>query len=111
MLYLKLLLQFLPQTIQFVQTLTQVHVAVKLDEGLDEIRHAPLGFHLVAAAGTQREEEDGVRASLNGALKENSHVSCEVCFPRRYLSRALDRAFCRLVEAAGNGNLTAMLRQ
>lgn len=30
---------------------------------------------------------------------------------RRYLSRALDRAFCRLVEAAGKGNLTAMLRQ
>lgn len=29
----------------------------------------------------------------------------------RYLSRALDSAFCRLVEAAGKGNLTAMLRQ
>lgn len=30
---------------------------------------------------------------------------------RRHLSRALDRAFCKLVEAAGKGNLTAMLRQ
>lgn len=35
--YLKLLLQFLPQTVQFVQTLTQVDVTVKLDEGPDEI--------------------------------------------------------------------------
>lgn len=36
-LYLKLLLQFLPQTVQFVQTLTQVDMAVKFDESLDEI--------------------------------------------------------------------------
>lgn len=35
--YLKLLLQLLPQIVQLVQTLTQVDVTVKLNEGLDEI--------------------------------------------------------------------------
>lgn len=35
--YLELLLQFLPQRVQLVQTLTQVDVGVKLDERSDEI--------------------------------------------------------------------------
>lgn len=43
---------------------------------------------------------------FNWTLKKSS-----VYFLECYLSRALDRAFCRLVEAAGKGNLTAMLRQ
>lgn len=56
--YLKLLLQFLSQAVQLVQTLTQVDVTVKLDEGLDEIGHAPLGFHFIATAAPQRRRED-----------------------------------------------------
>lgn len=51
--YLKLLLQFLPQSVQLVETLAQVDVTVKLDEGPDEVRHAPFGFYLIAAAETQ----------------------------------------------------------
>lgn len=54
--HLKLLLQSLPQSVQFVQTLTQVNVTVKLDEGSNEIRHAPLGFHLIPTARTERED-------------------------------------------------------
>ena len=34
--YLELLLQLLPQRAQLVRALVQVHVAVELDEGLDE---------------------------------------------------------------------------
>ena len=49
MLYLKLFLQLLPQIVELLQTLAQVDVSVELDEGLDEIRHGPLGFDLIAA--------------------------------------------------------------
>lgn len=100
--YLELLLQFLPQSVQLVQTLAQVDVSVEPDEGFDEIRNAPLGFHVVAAAETQR---SGYTVSMRGVGAGSGPGS------GRYLSRALDRAFCRLVEAAGKGNLTAMLRQ
>lgn len=35
--HLELLLQFLPQSVQFIQTLAQVNVTVELDEGSDEV--------------------------------------------------------------------------
>lgn len=138
--YLKLLLQFLSQSIQFVQALTQIDMTVKLDEGLDEIWHAPLGFHLITATETQKEGEGFIQRKTESkeCLGPRFRRTQRYCLLHKYktvkyfldfnwalegsriwghvilccyLSRALDSAFCRLVEAAGKGNLTAMLRQ
>lgn len=51
--YLKLFFQLLPQCTEFLQAFAEVNMSVELDEGLDEIGHAPLRFDLVAAADVQ----------------------------------------------------------
>lgn len=48
--YLKLILQSFSQSAELVQTFPQVNVTVELDEGFDEVRHAPLRFDFVPAA-------------------------------------------------------------
>lgn len=50
---LKLLFQLLPEWAQLLQALAQVHMAMELDEGLDEVRNTPLGSHLIPAERRQ----------------------------------------------------------
>ena len=72
MLYLKLFLQLLPQIVELLQTLAQVDVTVELDKGLDEIRYAPLGFHLIAA----KEQTHGSSKSGDKILNDVGPVGC-----------------------------------
>lgn len=46
---LKLFFQFFSKRAQLFQALTQVHMAVELNKGFDEVRNTPLGFHLIPA--------------------------------------------------------------
>lgn len=47
--YLKLLFQLLPQCTKFLQAFAEVNMSMELDEGLDEIGHAPFRFDLITA--------------------------------------------------------------
>lgn len=46
---LKLFFQFLSKRAQLFQALTQVHMTVEFNKGLDEVRNTPFGFHLIPA--------------------------------------------------------------
>lgn len=46
---LKLFFQFFSKRAQLFQALTQVHMTVEFNKGLDEVRNTPLGFHLISA--------------------------------------------------------------
>lgn len=46
---LKLFFQFLSKRAQLFQALTQVHMTVEFNKGLDEVRNTPFGFHFIPA--------------------------------------------------------------
>lgn len=46
---LKLFFQLLSKRAQLFQALTQVHMTVEFNKGLDEVRNTPFGFHLIPA--------------------------------------------------------------
>ena len=46
---LKLFFQLFSKRAQLFQALTQVHMSVEFNKGLDEVRNAPFGFHLIPA--------------------------------------------------------------
>lgn len=47
---LELFFQLLSKRAQLLQALAQVHMPVEFNEGLDEVRNTPFGFHLIPAA-------------------------------------------------------------
>lgn len=67
--YLELLFQLLPQRAQFLHALAEVNVTVELDEGLDEVGHAPLRLDLVAAADAQAQQL-GVTHTRTGIITQ-----------------------------------------
>lgn len=47
---LELFLQLFSKKAQFLQALTQVHMAMELNKRLDEVRHPPPSLHLIPTA-------------------------------------------------------------
>lgn len=65
---LKLFFQLLSKRAQLFQALTQVHMTMEFNKGLDEVRNTPFGFHLIPA-----EMKEKLSWILSSKMAKTSH--------------------------------------